>query len=66
VFVDVDITVDQDGRARETVLVSESPPVAAPGSERFVVPEGSTAPTGDVVLEVTPLPPPPPSIGLTP
>jgi hypothetical protein len=66
VFVDVDITVDQDGRARETVLVSESPPVAAPGSERFVVPEGSTAPTGDIVLEVTPLPPPPPSIGLTP
>jgi hypothetical protein len=66
VFVDVDITVDEDGRARETVLVSESPPVAAPGSERFVVPEGSTAPTGDIVLEVTPLPPPPPSIGLTP
>jgi hypothetical protein len=66
VFVDVDITVDQDGRARETVLVSESPPVAAPGSERFVVPEGSTPPTGDIVLEVTPLPPRPPSIGLTP
>jgi hypothetical protein len=59
VFVDVDITVDEDGRARETVLVSEAPPVAAPGSERFVVPEGSTAPTGDVVLEVALLPPDP-------
>jgi hypothetical protein len=61
VNVDLDITVDNDGKgiARETVLVSESPPVAAPGSERFVVPEGSTAPTGDVVLEVALLPPDP-------
>jgi len=57
VFVDVDITVDEDGRARETVLVSESPPVAAPGSERFVVPEGSTAPTTDVPLPVSPFGP---------
>jgi len=59
VNVDLDITVDNDGKgvARETVLVSEAPPVAAPGAERFVVPEGSTAPTGDVALAVAPLPP---------
>jgi hypothetical protein len=40
IFVDVDIQVDNDGRGRETVLVSESPPVVVSGVNRFVVPSG--------------------------
>jgi hypothetical protein len=48
VFVNVDVEVDQDGRARETVLVSESPPVAVPGVNRFVVDQGVT-PTTDLL-----------------
>lgn len=48
VFVNVDVTVDIDGRARETVLVSESPPVAVSGVNRFVVEQGVT-PTTDLL-----------------
>jgi hypothetical protein len=48
VFVNVDVTVDNDGRARETVLVSESPPVAVSGVNRFVVEQGVT-PTTDLL-----------------
>ena len=40
VFVDVDVTVDNDGKARETVLASENPPVVVPGVNRFVVESG--------------------------
>jgi hypothetical protein len=56
VFVDVNVEVVDD-RARQTVLVSESPPVAAPGAERFVVPEGSTAPVVNTPLPVSPFDP---------
>jgi hypothetical protein len=54
VFVDVNVEVVDD-RARQTVLVSEAPPVAAPGAERFVVPEGTTAPVVNTPLVVQPL-----------
>lgn len=53
VFVDINVEV-KDGRARETVLVSDAPPVAAPGAERFVVSSGAVAPVG--ALPVEPLP----------
>jgi hypothetical protein len=55
VFVDVNVEV-VDNRVRETILVDESPPVVAPGAERFVVPTGTTAPTTDIPLAVTPIP----------
>jgi hypothetical protein len=55
VFVDVNIEV-VDNRVRETILVDESPPVVAPGAERFVVPTGTQAPVTNIPLAVTPIP----------
>jgi hypothetical protein len=55
VFVNVDVTVDNDGRARETVLVSDTPPALVVGVERFVVPAGTEAPTTPTALAVAPI-----------
>jgi hypothetical protein len=54
-FVDVDVEIVDD-RGRSTVLVNETPPVVAPGAERFVIRSGSVAPVSNAPLTVQTLP----------
>jgi hypothetical protein len=51
VFVNVDVKIE-DGRARETILVSESPPTVVEGVNRFVVTAGAVAPVSTSPLNV--------------
>jgi hypothetical protein len=54
IFVNVDVQVDDDGRARETVLASDAPPVIVSGVNRFVVPGGTTSANDELTVEILP------------
>jgi hypothetical protein len=54
VYVNVDVTVVSN-QVRETILVSEAPPVAVVGVDRFVIAPGAEAPDNDVALSVVTL-----------